>query len=93
MMLRMPPRLTIPILAVLVPLGLAACADTLNSGKPLASNSELQRQYDKTLTKSERETAISDLEQEKRRQEQAVKQDDAATGAAASTASPTGGSN
>ena len=81
------------MLAVLVPLGLAACADTLSSGRPLASNSELQRQYDKTLTKSERDSAISDLEQEKRRQEEAVQQDNAATAAAASPASPATGSN
>jgi hypothetical protein len=82
-MLRMLPRLAFRILAVLAPLGLVACADSLNSGQPLASNSELQRQYDKTMTKSEQQDAISDLEQEKRRQDQVIGQDSSASAAPA----------
>jgi hypothetical protein len=81
LMLRMLPRFAFRILAVLTPLSLAACADTVNSGQPLASNSELQRQYDKTMTKSEQAQAISDLEQEKRRQDQVIGQDNSASAA------------
>jgi hypothetical protein len=83
LMLRMLTRLAFRILAVLTPLALAACADTVNSGQPLASNSELQRQYDKTMTKAEQKNAISDLEQEKRRQDQAIGQDSSASAAPA----------
>lgn len=49
------------LLALAVPLGLCACADTLRSDET-TSNATLRRQYDKTLTKSEREAAISDLQ-------------------------------
>jgi hypothetical protein len=47
--------------AILLPLALAACADTLTSDEA-ASSATLQREYDKTLTKSERDAAISDLQ-------------------------------
>jgi hypothetical protein len=49
------------LFALAVPLGLPACADTLRSDET-TSNATLRRQYDKTLTKSEREAAISDLQ-------------------------------
>ncbi len=90
-MLRMLPRLAFRTLAILTPLALAACADTVNSGQPLASNSELQRQYDKTMTKAEQENAISDLEREKRRQDQVIGQDSSAS--AAPAAQPAGKPN
>jgi hypothetical protein len=83
LMLRMLLRLALRILAVLTPLALAACADTVNSGQPLASNSELQRQYDKTMTKTEQADAISDLEREKRRQDQVIGKDSSASAAPA----------
>jgi hypothetical protein len=83
LMLRMLPRLAFYILAALTPLALAACADTVNSGQPLASNSELQRQYDKTMTKTEQADAISDLEREKRRQDQVIGKDSSASAAPA----------
>jgi hypothetical protein len=73
-------RFALRILAALVPLALGACADTLTNGKPIASNAELQREYDKTMTKTEQAAAISDLAQEKARQEQAVQEDDSGTG-------------
>jgi hypothetical protein len=83
-MLRMLPRLALRLLAALVPLALAACADTLTSGQPpMASNAELQRDYDRTMTKTEQAAAISDLAQEKQKQDQ-FKQDGA--GAAGTTA-------
>jgi hypothetical protein len=49
------------LLAVLLPLGLGACADTLTS-KETASSTTLRRDYDKTLTKTEKEAVISDLQ-------------------------------
>jgi hypothetical protein len=55
----------------------------VNSGQPLASNSELQRQYDKTMTKTEQADAISDLEREKRRQDQVIGKDSSASAAPA----------
>jgi hypothetical protein len=88
-MLRMLPRFALHLLAALVPLALAACADTLTSGgQPAASNAELQRDYDKTMTKTEQAAAISDLAQEKARQEQAVEQDDSAGAGTAAQAAP-----
>jgi hypothetical protein len=84
-MLRMLPQLASRLVAALAPLALAACADTLTSGQPsMVSNAELQRDYDKTMTKTEQAAAISDLAQEKEKQEQAIGQGSSATGAAAS---------
>jgi len=87
-MLRMLSRFALRTLSALVPLVLGACADTLTNGKPIASNAELQREYDKTMTKTEQAAAISDLAQEKARQEQAVQEDDSGT---AGTAAPAPG--
>jgi hypothetical protein len=86
-MLRMLPRFALRVLAALVPFALGACAGTLNNGQPIASNAELQREYDKTMTKTEQAAAISDLAQEKARQEQAVKEDNSGTGGTAVPAS------
>ena len=52
-----PPALQLS--AVLLLLGLSACAGVEDS--PLSS-SQLQRQYDKTLTKTEQQAVISDLQ-------------------------------
>ena len=60
-MLRALPSFTSRLLALLVPLGLAACADTISSSE-VTPSSELLKEYDKTLTKSEQKAAISDLE-------------------------------
>jgi hypothetical protein len=85
-MLRMLPRFALRLLAALVPLALAACADVLTSGQPVATNAQLQRDYDKTMTKTEQAAAISDLAQEKLKQEQAVQQDNSGeTGTGAPT--------
>ena len=58
---RMLPGLSLRLLAVLLTLGLSACADALTS-KDTASSTTLQRDYDKTLTKSEQQAVISDLQ-------------------------------
>jgi len=63
-MLRTLSRTGLRLLAVLLPLGLGACADTLTS-KEVSSSSALLKDYDKTLTKSEQEAAISDLKNAK----------------------------
>jgi hypothetical protein len=52
-----PPALRLS--AVLLLLGLSACASVEDS--PLSST-QLQRQYDKTLTKTEQQAVISDLQ-------------------------------
>jgi hypothetical protein len=56
-----PSGLCLRLLAILIPLGLSACADTLTS-QETTSSATLQRQYDKTLTKSEQKAVISDLQ-------------------------------
>jgi hypothetical protein len=60
-MLRAPSGLCLRLLAVLIPLGLGGCADTLTSDET-TSSATLQREYDKTLTKSEQKAVISDLQ-------------------------------
>jgi hypothetical protein len=56
------------LLAVLLPLGLGACADVLTSGEA-TSSSELQRGYDKTLTKTEQQAVINDLQNAQAKQQ------------------------
>jgi hypothetical protein len=73
------PRLSLHLLAVLLPLALGACADTLTS-KETASSATLQRDYDKTLTKAEQKAAIYDMQGAA-----AKKNDPAAEGETAST--------
>jgi hypothetical protein len=60
-MSRAPSRLWLCLIALLLPLGLGACADTVSSGET-TSSATLQRQYDKTLTQTERKAVISDLQ-------------------------------
>lgn len=55
------PGLLMRLLAVLLPLGLGACAGSLTS-KETASSATLQRDYDKTLTKDEQKAVISDMQ-------------------------------
>jgi hypothetical protein len=78
-MLRMHLRLAVRLLAVLLLLGLGACADTITARQPLASSTELLRDYDKTLTKSEQKAAIDELksDQEKAAKEESAAQQDA----------------
>jgi hypothetical protein len=78
-MLRMRLRFALRLLAVLLPLGLGACADTMTAGQPLASSAELLRDYDKTLTKTEQKAAITELknDQEKAAKEESAAQQDA----------------
>jgi predicted nucleotidyltransferase len=71
-MLRMRLRFALRLLAALPPLGLGACADTMTAGQPLASSTELLRDYDKTLTKSEQKAAIDELKND---QEKAAKEE------------------
>jgi hypothetical protein len=53
-------RSSLRLLALLLPLALGACADTLTS-KEAASSATLQRDYNKTLTKAEQKAAIDDM--------------------------------
>lgn len=54
-------KVSLRIFAVIVPLGLAACADTLRSDET-TSSATLQRDYEKTLTKSEQQAVINDMQ-------------------------------
>ena len=60
-MLRTLPSFALRLLALLVPLGLGACADTISSSE-VTPSSQLLKDYDKTLTKAEQKAAISELE-------------------------------
>lgn len=53
---------------------LSGCASSLPDQGPLQRFNEAIRSYDNTLTKSEREAAISDLKDEKDRQQAQVDQ-------------------
>jgi hypothetical protein len=55
------------LFSILLPLALAACAETVTSDQ-VTSSTTLQRGYDKTLTKSEQQAVISDLEGAKAKQ-------------------------
>ena len=50
------------LVGILLPLGLCACADALTSEDAPPSSRQLQRDYDKTLTKTEQKAVISDLQ-------------------------------
>jgi hypothetical protein len=56
--------LVLRLLAVLIPLGVSACADRLTS-EETKSSSTPQRDYENTLTKAEKEAVISDLQNAK----------------------------
>lgn len=62
------------LMAVLSVILLSGCASSLPDQGPLQRFSDAIRSYDNTLTKSEREAAISDLKDEKDRQEAQVEQ-------------------
>ncbi len=55
-------RSFLPFLALPLLLGLCACADTMTSEDSPPTSRQLQRDYDKTLTKAEQEAVISDLD-------------------------------
>jgi len=77
---RMLPGLSLRLLAVLLTLGLGACADTLTS-EETTSSTTLQRDYDKTLTKAEQKAVISDLQNATTRQGAEASDPTASTGA------------
>ena len=62
------------LLFVLLPLWLSACADTMTSGE-VTSSSQLLKDYDKTLTKTEQQAAISDLQGAKAKQQEEIPPD------------------
>ena len=77
---RMLPGLALRLLAVLLPLGLGACADTLTS-KETTSSTTLRRDYDKTLTKSEQKAVIDDLQSATAKPQDGEAPETASTGA------------
>jgi hypothetical protein len=82
---RMLPRSSLRLLAVLFPLGLSACADSMTQDQ-VTSLTTLRRGYDKTLTKEEQQAAISDLEKSGSHSPASGTPNSAASGAANSTA-------
>lgn len=58
------------VFAVLIPLFLGGCADSLTTGKPLSRFTDLVRGYDKTMTKEEQKAAIAELQEEQARAKQ-----------------------
>jgi len=68
-MLRIPSALALRLAALLVPLGLGACADTITADQA-ASSATLQRSYDRTLSKSEQKAVISDLQKAAEKKDQ-----------------------
>ena len=50
------------LFGLLLPLGLCACADMTAVEDSPPTSSQLHRDYDKTLTKSEQQAVISDLQ-------------------------------
>ncbi|HXG79166.1 MAG TPA: hypothetical protein VNJ31_07515 [Methyloceanibacter sp.] len=60
-MLRGPLALALRLFALLVPLGLAACADTITADQA-TSSATLRRSYEQTLSPSEQKAVISDLQ-------------------------------
>jgi hypothetical protein len=70
------------LLCILLPLGLCACADTMTAEDSPPTSRQLQRQYDKTLTKAERQAVITDLQSATAKKEtKAGAEDPAAAGA------------
>jgi hypothetical protein len=63
--------------AMLPALVLAGCADSMPDGARLKRFTEVIRSYDNTLTKTEKEAAISELQMEKERQQKAGQADSA----------------
>ena len=57
-------------MAMLPVLPLAGCTASLPDGERLKRFTEVIRGYDETLTEAEKETAISELQQDKERQDQ-----------------------
>jgi len=65
-------RLVFCVVAMLPVLLLGGCADQLPTGQPMKRFTELVRSYDKTLTKSEKNAAISELQEDKERQQEQI---------------------
>ena len=55
---------------------LGGCADTMTGGQPMKRFTDLVRSYDRTLTKSEKKAAITELQQDKQRQQEQLEQGD-----------------
>ncbi|HZP08937.1 hypothetical protein [Methyloceanibacter sp.] len=60
------------MLGLIAPLWLGGCADTAPSDRVLKPFSALMRSDDQTLTKAEQKAAISELQDDKRKQETAA---------------------
>jgi uncharacterized protein YihD (DUF1040 family) len=57
-------------------LWLGGCADSLPEAKPLKRFTDLVRGYDTTLTSSEKQAVITELQKDKERQQDQIEQGD-----------------
>lgn len=57
---------------------LGGCADSMPEARPLKRFTDLVRGYDRTLTESEKEAVISELQKDKERQQEQLGQGDGA---------------
>ena len=71
-------RLLLSVVGGLATLWLAGCADTAPSERGFKPFATLMRSDDETLTKAEQKAAITELQQDKSKQEQAAKEGAAA---------------
>jgi hypothetical protein len=62
--------------------GLAACSETLTAESSPPTSQQLQRGYDKTLTKAEQQAVISDMQSATAKKQGEASGDDAAASAA-----------
>ena len=60
------------VVATLPVLLLGGCANQLPTGQPMKRFTELVRSYDKTLTKSEKDAAITELQEDQERQQEQI---------------------
>ncbi len=75
-----PPMAARPVffmLGLIAPLWLSGCADTLPSERGLKPFAALMRSDDQTLTKAEQKAAITELQNDKKKQEEKADQDGA----------------
>lgn len=64
------------VIAILPALWLGGCADQLPTMQPIKRITSLMRSDDQTLTEAEKQAAISELMQDKERQQEQIDQSD-----------------
>ena len=83
-------RRSLRLLALALPLGLCACANALTYQASPPPSRQLAHDYDNTLTKSQQQAAISDLQSAAAKKQGDTATGDAASGNAATTETKSG---